>query len=124
MDQILAWLLGSLPWGEYCTRLDLLKQPEDDPQVQAARQAMLAHPQVQALLVELQGWPGRAPPSHKQAGPPLHKLVFLADLGMRVGDPGMYVIIDRILEHRSDAGPFQVLMNIPRHFGGSGADQG
>jgi len=123
MDQTLVWLLGSLPWVEYCTRLDLLKQPEDDPQVQAARQAMLAHPQVQALLVELQGWPGRVLTSHKQAGHPLHKLVFLADLGLRAGDPGIDMIIDRILEHRSDAGPFQVLMNIPRHFGGSGEDQ-
>ena len=123
MDQTLPWLLGGSPWVEYRARLDLLTQPEGDLQAQSARQAMLNHPQVQALLAELHGWPGRVLTSHKQAGHPLHKLVFLADLGLRAGDPGMDAIIDRILEHRSDAGPFQVLMNIPSHFGGSGEDQ-
>jgi len=123
MDQSPVWLLGDPPWVEYRTRRDMLEQPEDDPVVQAARHAMLGHPQVQALLAELQGWPGYALTSHKQAGHPLHKLVFLADLGLRAGDPGMDTIIDRILEHRSKVGPFQILMNIPRHFGGSGEDQ-
>lgn len=123
MDQTPAWLITGPPWVEYRARLDLLTQAEGDPQVRAARQTMLEHPQVQALLAELQGWPGSALTSHKQAGHPLHKLVFLADLGLRAGDPGMDAIIDCILGHRSEAGPFQVLMNIPRHFGGSGEDQ-
>ena len=123
MDETLVWLLESPPWVEFHARLDLLEQPEGDPQVQTARQAMLDHPRVQALLAELHGWPGRVLTSHKQAGHPLHKLVFVADLGLRAGDPGVDAVIAHILEHGSDAGPFQVLMNIPRHFGGSGEDQ-
>ena len=72
------WLLAGPPWVQYRTRLDLLDQPEDHPQVVEARQAMLAHAQVRGLLKELRGWPGPALSSHKSAGHLLHKLVFLA----------------------------------------------
>ena len=111
------------PWVEYRTRLDLLGQSESDPQVKSARQAMLADHQVRHLLDELSGWPGTVISSHKSAGQPFHKLTFLADLGLKAGDPGMDEIIGRILQHQSDEGPFQLPTNIPVHFGGSGQDQ-
>ncbi|MCL5934994.1 MAG: hypothetical protein M1543_00610 [Firmicutes bacterium] len=123
MDKLTGWLLEGPPWVEYRTRLDLLEQPEDHQPVLAARQAMLAHPQIQGLLAELAAWPGRILSGHKDAGHPLHKLTFVADLGLRAGDPGMDRIIARILERQSPAGPFQVLMNIPTRYGGTGEDQ-
>ena len=84
---------------------------------------MLADPRVQALLAELSDWPGTVISSHKSAGQPFHKLTFIADLGLKAGDPGMDEIIGRILEHQSDEGPFQLSTNIPTHFGGTGTDQ-
>jgi hypothetical protein len=84
---------------------------------------MLADTQVMAIVTELRRWPEAALSSHKSAGHLLHKLVFLADLGLKVDDPGMGVVIECILEHRSKEGPFQVLTNTPRHFGGSGLDE-
>lgn len=123
MDQITTWLLEGPPWVQYRTRVDLLHQPEDDLQVRAVRQAMLAHPQVQGLRAELAGWPGRILNSHKDADHPLHKLAFVADLGLQAGDPGMDRIIARILDHQSAECPFQVLMNIHPRYGGTGADQ-
>jgi len=123
MTEPIDWLLEGPPWVQYRTRVDLLGQPEDHPQVLAARQAMLAHPQVQALLGELAQWPGQVLNSHKSAGHPIHKLPFITDLGLRANDPGIEAIIARILEHQSPEGPFQVLMNIPTHFGGTGQDQ-
>jgi hypothetical protein len=123
MDKPTTWLLESQPWVQYRTRLDLLDQPEDDPQVLAARRAMLSHPQVQSLLAELAEWPGSVLSSHKTADHPLHKLAFVADLGLRSGDTGVGPIVARIVEHQASSGPFQVLMNIPTHFGGSGQDQ-
>ena len=62
---------------------------------------------------ELAHWPGTVLNSHKSAGHPLHRLTFLADLGLRLGDAGMDRIVEPILAHRSPQGPFQVLMNIP-----------
>ena len=50
--------------------------------MQDERRAMLADPQVQGLLGELAGWPGKVVSSHKSAGQPFHKLTFAADLGL------------------------------------------
>lgn len=123
MQAPIDWLLEGEPWVEYRTRLDLLGQMESDPQVKSARQAMLVNAQVQNLVGELAGWPGTVFSSHKSAGQPFHKLTFIADLGLKAGDPGMDKIIARILEHQSSEGPFQLPTNIPVHFGGTGQDQ-
>ncbi len=117
------WLLEGEPWIEYRTRRDLLGQSEGDTQVRLAREAMLANPQVRNLLSELSLWPGTVISSHKSAGQPFHRLTFIADLGLKAGDPGMDEIIERILEHQSSEGPFQLSTNIPTHFGGTGLDQ-
>ncbi len=117
------WLLEGEPWVEYRTRLDLLGQSEGEPQVALAREGLLADPRVLALLAELLRWPGTVISSHKSAGQPFHKLTFIADLGLKPGDPGVDEIIGRILEHQSDEGPFQLSTNIPTHYGGTGTDQ-
>jgi hypothetical protein len=118
----IEWLLEGQTWIEYRTRLDLLGQAEGDPEVKAAREAMLAEARVKNLVAELAEWPGTVISSHKSAGQPFHKLTFLADLGLRAGDPGMDRILELILAHQSAEGPFQLCSNIPTHFGGSGQD--
>lgn len=122
MNPPIDWLLEGEPFVEYRTRLDHLGQAERDPQVKSARTAMLADVRVQELLTELGGWPGTVIASHKSAGQPFHKLTFLADLGLRAGDPGIDEIVARIFEHRSVEGPFQLPVNIPEHYGGTGQD--
>lgn len=124
MSTTIDWLLSGPAWVQYNTYLYLLHQPENEPQVIQARQAMLADPQVQALVSELAGWPGHVLSSHKSAGQMYHKLNFLADLGFKANDPGMEIIITRVMQHPSEQGPFQLVMNIPTHFGGSGQDTG
>ncbi len=123
MKPPIDWLLQGEPWIQYRTRRDLLEQREQDPQVKSARQSMLADPKIQKLVSELAGWPGVVIASHKSAGQPFHKLTFLADLGLTAEDPGMDGIIERILEHRSSEGPFQLPMDIPEGHGGTGKDQ-
>lgn len=122
-NKVISWLLEGPPWVQYRTRLDLLHQEEKDPEVIEARQEMLKHPQVQRLLAELAQWPGSILSSHKSAGHPLHKLTFVADLGLKATDPGIRQIIERICEHQAPGGSFQVLMNIPPRYGGTGKDQ-
>ena len=123
MTAPIDWLLEGEPWIEYRTRRDWLGQPEEDPQVRSAREVMLENTRVRSLLAELSVWPGTVISSHKSAGQPFHKLTFIADLGLKSGDPGMDEIIGRILEHQSSEGPFQLSTNIPVHFGGTGQDQ-
>jgi hypothetical protein len=122
MERI-EWLLEGPPWVQYRTRLELCGQVENDREVLSTRQSMLEHPQVLGLLAELADWPGSVLTSHKSAGHLIHKLTFAADLGLKNFDPGMDQIIQRILEHSASTGPFQVLMNIPQHFGGTGENQ-
>ncbi len=91
--------------------------------VAAAKKAILADVKIQNLVLELGEWPGSVIANHKNASLLLHKLTFIADLGFSLHDPGIERIVERILQHQSSEGPFQVLTNIPVHFGGTGQDQ-
>jgi hypothetical protein len=71
-------------------------------------------------LSELKNWPGTVLSSHKSASQPFHKLSFIADIGLGKDDPVIRDIIEKIFEHTSDEGPFQLPTNIPKRFGGSG----
>jgi hypothetical protein len=122
MQAPIKWLLEGEPYIEYRTRKDLLAQPEDAPEVGAARSAMLADPHVKSLIAGLSDWPGVVIASHKSAGQPFHRLTFLADLGVKAGDAGVQGIIDRIMAHQSEEGPFQLTANIAEHYGGTGKD--
>jgi hypothetical protein len=126
MDTTIAWLLDpkeSPPWVQYRTQRGLLDRSDSDPDVFAIRQDMITHPQVQSLLTELAAWPGTVLSSHKSSTQPFHKLTFIADLGLQVHDPPIRPITERIMAHQSLQGPFQLSMNIPTHFGGTGQDQ-
>jgi hypothetical protein len=123
MDDYITWLLESSPWIQYRARLDLLNELEDSPQVLAAREAMLRHPQIQALLAEVATWPGPAIKRHNDASLLLHKLTFLAELGIQATDLAIQPTLERILNQRSQEGMFQVVTAISTNFGGSGQDQ-
>jgi len=122
MPAPVEWLLEGEPFVEYRTRVDLLGESERDASVRAARRSMLDDPRVAGLVVDLSAWPGTVIASHKSASQPFHKLTFVADLGLTVGDPGVDRIASAILEHRDPDGPFQLPTNIPTHYGGTGTD--
>jgi hypothetical protein len=84
---------------------------------------MLADVRIKDLIAELQNWPGTNLKAHNDASHLLHKLVFLADLGIIKSDPGMQIIIQKILSNQSIEGIFQVRVNIKPAYGGSGEDQ-
>ncbi|HPH94936.1 MAG TPA: hypothetical protein PKW33_02795 [Anaerolineaceae bacterium] len=117
------WLLQGPAWVRWRTRLDLLDAAPGSEQAAADRQEALGEVRLAALVNELQDWPCVVLNGHKSAGHPIHKLTFLTDLGVTLADPGMAVVAERILSHRDADGVFQVLMNIPAHFGGSGKDE-
>ncbi len=75
-----------------------------------------------ALILELAGWPGPAISSHKSARQHFQKLGFLADIGIRIDEPGMPAVIDRILSLRDAAGVPTLRMAIPVAFGGTGEE--
>ena len=117
------WLLEGPAWVQYRTHLDLLGQSNRDEQVAGLQKTIAEEPQIQALLGEVSGWPGGPIKRHNDASHLLHKLTFLADIGIPEDHPVIRHVLDNILEHQSAVGPFQVLVNIPVHFGGSGQDE-
>ena len=123
MNKVVEWLLEGPPWVQYRTRIDLLGQPESNSEVSAARQKMLAHPEIKVLLSELSGWPGPPLIRHNDAGHLLHKLVFISDIGIRADDPGTDEIVKNIMDHKSKDGAFQVIANVSPQYGGSGKDE-
>jgi len=122
MDAI-QWLLSADPWVVYRTRLDILSEDQGAPAVQGAYAEMIAHPKIQSLLTDLSEWSGPALKSHKKAGHLLHKLVFIADLGLHMDHPQVAEIMTKVLSKTSEEGPFQIIVNLPKHFGGSGEDE-
>lgn len=121
---IINWLLDGDPWVRYNTRIHLLGQQEDDPSVHADHKLVLDSDIFQGIVNELTEWPGKVVTTHKNNENAYHKLVFLADIGIKHDDPGMPEIIAKVFENQSEDGPFNVLMNIPTHFGGTGLDSG
>lgn len=118
MEVPFDWLQQGPPWVKYHTRLDLLERDPEDEGVQTARKVMVEHLLNTNLMRDLSQWPGYPLKRHNDAKHPLHKLVFLADMGLRASDPGMERIIDRILANRSPEGPFQIRMHMYKRFGG------
>ncbi len=77
---------------------------------------------VSAMIRELADWPGPVISSHKSARQYFHKLGFLADIGVKVDEPGMSAVIAKVLAHRDAAGIPSILMAIPVAFGGTGKE--
>lgn len=111
------------PWVVYRTMVDLLDRKETEPEVVKVKKEMLRHPLVEGLIQELKEWPGVVISSHKSAGQLYHKLAFLADLGITREDDGMEEILKRVSAHTAEQGMFQLPMEIPVHFGGTGEKQ-
>jgi hypothetical protein len=123
VNETIGWLLKGEPFVEYRTRVDLLGQSENEPEVAMARKEMISQPGIQLILQELKNWPGIVLNSHKSASQPFHKLSFIADLGLTKHDPDINEVMQKVFEHKSDEGPFQLPTNIPKHFGGSGSSE-
>jgi hypothetical protein len=123
MTETLQWLLRSSPWTRYRTMLDLMHKPAQNIDVCQARHDMLNHPQIQAIIQELLTWPGYALKRHNDANHLLHKLVFLADIGLTINDKPIAAIVDRILSNQSDEGPFQIVAHLSSHYGGTDRDE-
>jgi hypothetical protein len=122
MKDLIDWLLKGEPFVEYRTRVDLLGQLESEQEVIDSQKRMASDQKIQSLLQELKKWPGEVLNSHKSASQQFHKLSFIADLGLTKNDPSVNAVVQKIFEHQSDEGPFQLPTNVPTHFGGSGND--
>ncbi|MHA1417238.1 MAG: hypothetical protein ACTSRR_13425 [Candidatus Heimdallarchaeaceae archaeon] len=124
MDEvIIEWLLNSNPWTTYNTRLHLIGNSSDFD-ISETKEQMLKHPRVIKIVQEVCNWPGPILKRHNDSSHLLHKLVFLADIGLDKSDEVISkCIAKKIFSYQSDTGPFQIKVNISPNYGGTGADQ-
>ena len=118
--QQIDWLMQGPAWVRFRTQVDLIGESEKDLKVQSARESMLLDEQVQSVIRDVSQWENSPLSRHNDASHPLHKLSFLSELGLTINDAGISGIIAKMLNYQSTEGPFQVMVNTPTHFGGSG----
>lgn len=107
-------------WLKYAIRLNLRHEPKDD--LVEIRNAALADSRIKRYLSDIVNYHGTLVTNHKNPDLPIHKLLFLLDLGFDTEIPEIQAAIDKILQHRDDHGIFQSMTNVPKHFGGTGED--
>jgi hypothetical protein len=121
METTLDWLLSGPAYVEYRTRTGLLGE-RTSARVKDARRRMADSPDVRSLVKELHGWPVAPLNSHKSAGHAIHKLTFLADLGLTREDPGIEAIARKVMARVSPEGPFRVMGVVSPAYGGTGEE--
>ncbi|NHJ04563.1 MAG: hypothetical protein EAX90_07055 [Candidatus Heimdallarchaeota archaeon] len=123
MSDVINWLVNSEPYIEYNTRVDLLDQLKIDNKVIIAKEKLLKDSRIENFLQELKEWPGYPLKRHNDAAHLIHKLSFLADIGIGKENSVIQQVSQKIFTQQSDEGAFQLIINIPTHFGGSGEDE-
>ena len=111
----IAWCLEGPDWLAARVREDLLDEEVGRP--------ALSDPEVTRWIDEVAAWPWPAVKGHKTLALPLHKLAFLADIGLRYDDPRISGVVDGLLTGASPEGPIRIVINLPKAFGGSGRDE-
>lgn len=79
---------------------------------------------IEALVRELQAWPGQPVNSHKSAGQLFHKLVFVAESGACAEDAGMPPVVEKIVGSMDAEGIPLFPMEIGAARGGTGQRTG
>jgi len=115
------WLMAGPAFVRHRTLVDLLKGVvEVDDENELLRETV-ADPLVKRLITEVNDWQNQPPlKRHNDAAHPLHKLVFLAELG--VGREVLAPAVGSILANQSPEGPFQVKSVLPKAYGGDDAE--
>lgn len=107
-------------WLKYAIHIHLSHEQKDS--LVEIRNAALADDRIQRYLSNVASFHGSLVTNHKNPDLPIHKLLFLLDLGFDTDVPEIKKAVDEILKHRDDNGVFQSMTNVPRHFGGAGVD--
>ena len=103
------WLLGSdAPAARWITLTSVLGRADDDPEVVAARAAVVAAPDTADLLGRLGDWEaGGAIGGHNSPAYLPNLLVLLDEMGVRRSDdPRLEVVLQAMLRHQADDGRF------------------
>jgi len=107
-------------WLQYAFRINVLN--EDARDLESLRTAALQEALVVSYLRDAADYHSTTVVNHKNPDLPIHKLLFLLDIGFGVEVPEVQTAVEKIMENRDNNGVYKSLTNIPEHFGGNGRD--
>ena len=120
MDAIGFILENGEVWLQYATKLNILKESKED--LVDLRLQATSDSKIRAYLNDITDYHSILVSNHKNPDLPIHKLLFLLDIGFDTDVSEIQTAIDKIMAHKDSNGVYQSLTNIPKHFGGSGED--
>jgi len=107
-------------WLKYPIFLNLCHESKEN--LVEIRNAALADSRIKRYLTDIASFHGTLVTNHKNPDLPIHKLLFLLDLGFDTKIPEIKAAIEELLTHKDEHGIYQSMTNVPKHFGGIGED--
>jgi hypothetical protein len=117
---IIEWLENSDPWVRYLLYKDILNYSPDNKQLISAHNDIIKDNRIIMLMDELKQWPGYTLKNHKDSNHLIHKLTFLADIGLDNTFSKIEYISEIIFKHFSAEKIPEINLYIPKHHGGTG----
>lgn len=107
-------------WLQYAVKLNLLM--ESKKSLIDIRNKVLQDKRIKSYLEDIMSFHSALVSNHKNPDLPIHKLLFLLNIGLDSSVLQIDTAINEILKHKDKNGVYQSLTNIPKHIGGSGED--
>lgn len=117
---IIDRLLKCEPYVQYAVRKNILKQNKHE--LSELKSMVLSDIRIQNYLRDIADFNATPVTNHKNPDNPIHKLLFLLEVGLDTDIPQLEMAIQQILMNRDENGIPKSMTNIPQHFGGSGED--
>ena len=110
----------SEPWLQYALRLNLFSQRKED--FVELKDDALKDPKIRGFLQDVSNFHGLIVSGHKNFALPIHKLLFLLELGLDTEIPEIKHAIAEIMTHKDKNGVYLSAVNIPLKLGCDGQD--
>ena len=108
------------PWLQYAIRINLLNESKES--LTNLKNEALRDNKIQAYLSDVSNFHSMLVSNHKNPELPIHKLLFLLDIGFDMDILEIENAVSQLMSHKDEHGIYQSLTNIPKHFGGTGED--
>lgn len=118
--ELMELLNASDDWLKTAIRLNLLHEPKKD--LAELKKAALSDARIRGFLRDVADYHSVVVSNHKNPDLPIHKLIFLLDLGFGMEVPEIAAAVGEIMRHKDGSGVYQSLVNVPPQYGGTGTD--
>ncbi|MDD2491223.1 MAG: hypothetical protein PHV12_03405 [Bacteroidales bacterium] len=107
-------------WLQYAIKYNILNESKEN--IGTLKSKALQDEKIRGYLNDIIEFHNILVSNHKNPDLPIHKLLFLLDIGFDRTLPEIQSAIEEIMKYKDEQGVYQSLTNIPKHFGGRGED--